>query len=269
MPSLPRLRAAFIHLVISLLIAGMAALLVFGIWYAPPFDQLSGGRELFLLLISVDVVLGPLLTFAIYNPNKSRGKITFDLAVIGTVQLAALIYGLHTVAAARPVHLVFEYDRFRVVHAADINTSHLPQAPKTLQTLPIWGPSTIAVRPLTAADKTTDAIFASLSGDEIANRPEAWRPYDAQAQNRVLRAALPLPELLAQFPQADPAAKAISQRTGLGIAELRYLPLQSRHLTWTAIIHPKSADIIGYLDIDGFGKPIGEQIEPAPQTPAK
>ena len=56
-----RLRASAIHLAISLSVATLAALVVFGWWYPYPYRELSGGRELFALVVAVDVVLGPLI----------------------------------------------------------------------------------------------------------------------------------------------------------------------------------------------------------------
>ena len=117
----PRFQAAGIHLCISLVIAALAATLVFALWYPYPYRDLSGGRELFTMLVSIDVILGPLLTLAVFNLKKPRAQLVRDLAIIGLVQLLALGYGLWTVYQARPVHMVFEMDRFRVTHAADID----------------------------------------------------------------------------------------------------------------------------------------------------
>ncbi|NTV87211.1 MAG: pilus assembly protein, partial [Burkholderiaceae bacterium] len=115
-----RARAAAVHLCISLLVAGVAAGLVFGLWYPYPYREISGGRELFLLVVAVDVVLGPLVTFVVFNRTKPRKELVRDLALVGLMQLAGLAYGLWTVHEARPVHLVFEIDRFRAVHAVDV-----------------------------------------------------------------------------------------------------------------------------------------------------
>ena len=99
-----RLRASAIHLAISLSIATLAALLVFGWWYPYPYRELSGGRELFTLVVAVDVVLGPLITLVIFNTTKTRRHLAMDFTVIGLLQVAALAYGLWTVFVARPVN---------------------------------------------------------------------------------------------------------------------------------------------------------------------
>ena len=124
-----RLRASTVHLGISLCIAALAAALVFGLWYPYPYGEISGGRELFLLVVAVDVVMGPLITLAIFNSTKPRRELIMDFTVVGALQLAALGYGLWTVFAARPVHLVFEYSRMSVVHAIDVDADLLAKAP--------------------------------------------------------------------------------------------------------------------------------------------
>lgn len=107
-----KFRAAGIHLSVSLAVAALAAWLVFGLWYPYPYREISGGRELFMLVTAVDVVLGPLMTLVVYNRTKSRREKLLDFSVIGALQIAALCYGLWTVAQSRPVHMVFGYDRF-------------------------------------------------------------------------------------------------------------------------------------------------------------
>ncbi len=69
-----KVRAFSIHLGAAFAIHMLAALLVFGLWYPYPLSEISGGRELFLLIVSVDVVMGPLITLAVFNPSKSRRK---------------------------------------------------------------------------------------------------------------------------------------------------------------------------------------------------
>ncbi|MGZ5132283.1 MAG: hypothetical protein ACXWJ1_13285 [Caldimonas sp.] len=81
----PRARAAGVHLLISAAVAGLAALLVFGLWYPGSYRLLAGGRDLFLLVTSVDVVIGPVLTFAIFNLAKGWRHLRRDLAVIGVL----------------------------------------------------------------------------------------------------------------------------------------------------------------------------------------
>ena len=247
----PRFQAAGIHLCISLVIAALAATLVFALWYPYPYRDLSGGRELFTMLVSIDVILGPLLTLAVFNLKKPRAELVRDLAIIGLVQLLALGYGLWTVYQARPVHMVFEMDRFRVTHAADIDPELLAKAPPSLQALPNTGPTTLAVRPLLNSEKFS-LTMAALSGAHMAFRPDLWQPYDADAAQRAWQAAKPATDLLKKYPAQQAALNQIAADAGLPVADLRFLPAQARDTVWSAILAPKTADIIGYLPVDGF-----------------
>ena len=62
-----RIHAASIHLGCSLVVAALAAGLVFTLWYPWPYRIISGGTELFALLVSVDAVLGPLVSFVVFD----------------------------------------------------------------------------------------------------------------------------------------------------------------------------------------------------------
>src|SRR3569833_3830178 len=67
--------------------------LYFG-WYRWPGWYLTGATTIVLMMAGIDVVLGPLLTFVIASPNKPRRELARDIAIIATVQLAAMGYGL-------------------------------------------------------------------------------------------------------------------------------------------------------------------------------
>lgn len=121
----PALAATAIHLLLSAAVALVCAVVVFALWYPPPFDELAKGRQLFLLVVAVDVVCGPLLTLIVFNPRKPRAELRRDLSVVVALQLAALTYGLVNVANARPIWLAFEGDRFRVVSVPDVNRRQL------------------------------------------------------------------------------------------------------------------------------------------------
>ena len=85
------------HLVVSLILASLAALLVFAVWYPYPYSELTGGLNLYTLVVSVDIVCGPLLTLVLASPKKKLRERITDFSLVGIIQLAALIYGLHSI----------------------------------------------------------------------------------------------------------------------------------------------------------------------------
>lgn len=246
-----RRKAALIHLGASAAVASLAGLLVFALWYPYPYRSVSGGRELFLILAAVDVILGPLVTLVIFNRAKPRRELVLDLSVVACIQLAALGYGLWTVAVARPVHLVFEFDRLRVVHGVDVPEELLPQTPAGVKALPWTGPTLLAVRPFRNADESASATLAALQGVQIAARPDFWQPWD-QARPRVQAAAQPVAALQRRKPAAAPVLDAALARIGRDAAQTRYLPLVSRKLAWVAFIDPATGDLVGFAPLDPF-----------------
>jgi hypothetical protein len=248
---LSKFRAFSIHLAISLTLALLAATLVFGFWYPYPYRDISGGRELFTIMMSVDVVLGPLITFTAFNPIKPRREKLFEFGAIGLLQFGALLYGLWTAAQARPVHTVFEYDRLRVIHAAEVPSELLSKAPAGLQTLPWTGPTYLSLRPLMAQEKI-DMTIAALEGLSLSARPELWQPYK-NGYGAILKAARPSSELAWRFPRQRPAIERALADTGVPIESLIYLPLIARQTTvWTAILDRRNARTVAYLPIDSF-----------------
>lgn len=245
-----RLTAFFIHLVFSLLIAGMAALLVFFVWYPYPYREISGGRELFTILVVVDVVLGPILTLSIYNRNKSRQALAFDLSAIGLTQLVALGYGLFTVFDARPAHLVFEYDRFRVVHANEIPTQLLPKTPVGINAIPMTGPTMLSVRPVTAAERA-DVGLAELAGLPISARPDFWQSY-ASAGPQIMRLGKPVSDLQTRFPGHSALIADGIRKSGRAADKLRYLPLAGRKQFWTAFIDQDNQQVVAVIALDPY-----------------
>lgn len=250
-PFAGRLRAAGIHLAISLTLAILAALLVFVVWYPYPYREISGGRELFLIVVAVDVVMGPLMTLAVFNIAKPRKELRRDLGIIGLLQLAALAYGLWTVAVARPVHLVFEIDRFRVVHAIDIPPEFLDRAPPELRQLPLAGPTLLSVRDFKDSNESFAATMAALQGAAIGARPDFWQPY-ATAKPQILARAKPLAELKARFPANKKEIDSALQTAGRVPLAVGYIPMVGRQTFWTVLIDLNTAEVLAFVPIDSF-----------------
>lgn len=244
-----RFVAASWHLLISAVVAAFAAGLVFGLWYPGPYRFLSGGRELFVLVVSVDVVLGPLLTFAVFNLDKGWPHLRRDLAVIGVIQLAGLGYGLHTVYIARPVAMVFEVDRFRVVTATDVNVAELAEAPPEFRALPLTGPRLLSVRMPKEGAESNRSLSMALRGIDLSQRPPFWRPYD-EARAAALARGRPVELLNRKYPDRTARFEATLAELGVPSAAARFLPVVARG-DWVVILDARG-DIAGFLQADGF-----------------
>jgi len=250
---IPALKAACIHLVGSAAVALVCVVLVFGLWYPPPFDVLAAGRELIFLIVVVDVTCGPLLTLVVFNPQKSAGELWRDMGLIVFLQSLALVYGLVCMAEARPVWLAFEGDRFRVVSVPDIEKKSLYQAPEELRNLSLSGPKLIGIRLIKNDDpEFPKSIQLAMQGVPPAFRPARWVPYKYQ-DKAVIAAAGSLKNLYAKHPDKKNILDKGIQNTGLRSDQLGYLPLASEGSNeWVVLIDLTDALPKAYLPIDAW-----------------
>lgn len=116
-----KLRFFLSHLSGSLLIAFLALLLVFGFWYPTPLAQAVGVMNLFLMMIVIDVIVGPFLSFLIYKEGKKT--LRMDLTIIIFLQFAILIYGLYSIEQGKPAYITYNLDRFELVRKNEIISS--------------------------------------------------------------------------------------------------------------------------------------------------
>lgn len=245
-------RLGLLHFAISLSVAGLIALLIFGLWYPFPYRELAGGRELFWIIISVDVVCGPLLTLVLAAPQKSRREWLVDIGLVAAIQVAALAYGLYVLSVARPVALVFEVDRFRVVTAAEIDAADIDQAPPNFRALPFTGPRLVGIRKANGSDEQFDSMTLGLAGVEPSMRPNWWMDYQAALPDVLLKAK-PIAQLRTRHPSEQVHIDAAIADTTLPENDLAWLPLVSRHSTaWVLVIDKKNGQPKAYLPLDGF-----------------
>ena len=101
-----KLKATGVHLSLSILVFIYLSYQIVFNWYPEPYFSVDGGWQGLRLVGAVDLVLGPLITFLIFDLSKSRRAILFDLTVIAVIQSGALFYGVYTTYYQRPVAIV-------------------------------------------------------------------------------------------------------------------------------------------------------------------
>lgn len=247
--SASRYRAAGIHLSISALIGAATLALMLFLWYPPPLFFGMGGNELALLIVGVDVAIGPLATLVVFNPRKKPLKLLlFDLSVIAALQIGALTYGIYAMHQGRPVFTVFTGEHLAVISAVELNPEDLAKGTRAeFRTLSLTGPRLVAVEPPTDPDESSSIAFAAFAGGGIQHFPKYYVPY-ADKRVEVLATARSLDEL-----EPGPADLARLQRylgtTDRSEAQLRCLPVNAKRAQMTAIIDARSGELLKILDI--------------------
>lgn len=242
-----RFKPFLIHLSISAVVAAVVAAVIFFVWYPHPYRTISGGAQLFFMIVSIDVIMGPLCTLIICKPEKSRLALGFDYCTIGLLQLAALIYGAWTMAVARPVHMVFERDLFRVAHATEIEKELLKDTPPGINALPLTGPDMLSIKLPEKTDARNASLDLALAGALEAFQPALWAPYDGKA---AFAAAREMDELRKRLPQAGAEIDAAVRAAGVPEGGLRWAAVVGRQfVTWTALLDAQGR-IAAYLPLD-------------------
>ena len=245
------IRAAGFHALCSVMVGLLTACIVFGVWFPFPYRELAGGRELFLLVVAVDVVCGPLLTMVIFNPEKPRIELWRDLGLVALIQIGALGFGLHTVWQARPLFLVQEIDRFKVIAEPVLDEAAVTALPAALQ--PHWWkkPMPVAIREPNDIKERNKVMFESVQGGrDYAERAEFYLPYEGKAALQSLKRAKPLQIFLEKYPDQQGAAQKLALEKSMNLNEWFYLPVIARQ-DWIAVLD-KQGQIQGFLKGDGF-----------------
>ena len=102
-----KLKASGIHLLISLAIFFCLLYIMITSWFPSPFFELEGGWQGVKILIFVDLILGPLLTFLVINKNKTTKQTFMDLSVIALIQVSALTWGVNNIYNQRIISISY------------------------------------------------------------------------------------------------------------------------------------------------------------------
>jgi len=243
-----RWKAAAVHLGISTCIGVGAAALIFGVWYPPPYSHAVGADQLVLLLLGVDVVLGPLLTLVVFKSGKKSLK--FDLAVIALMQACAFFYGMSVVVRARPAFIVGRVDRFVIVSANDLEEADFAKANKPeFRSAPWTGPKIVGAVIPTDIEQRNALMFSAVAGRDIEKFPQYYTEYEAVAPD-LLKRAKSLEELRRKWPGAAASIADFLRRETAEESSVVWLPLDARLANMTMLVDARSGKPLGALSFD-------------------
>lgn len=230
------------HLYISVLVALIVICVVFVLWYPSPLAKAAGVTHVFLMLLVIDVILGPLLGLLVYKEGKKTLKM--DLTVIILIQIAALSYGLYSIAQARPVWIAFNHDRFELVRNNELKTEHISHAQLQYQQ-PIWlQPQYVAVKqPIDPQEQKIEQMSAMLNGISLAQYPERYIAID-QAKTQIQSQVLDLSQLK-QWNDEKKIQVVFSQHPHAN----GWLPLETYGLAMVVLINREQAEVVKIVDL--------------------
>jgi hypothetical protein len=246
MHTMTRYRAAATYLLATCVVATAVFLPIYFFWYPGALFDRAGGRELFSLIVGVDLTIGPLLVFIIYKPDKKG--LAFDLATIAILQATALGYGVYVLFQSRPVYVVFVKDRFELIRANELEDANLEKATdRRFATLPWTGPRLVGARLPTDRKERHDLMFAAPSGIDVQHFPKYYVDY-AEVKPQVLARAEPLSRLRELNPDAAGRIAAMPGRYGVPADQLRFLPMRAGiDVDLAALVDARDAKVLDYV----------------------
>ena len=241
-----RWKASGIHFSISLMIGIFAFCMLYFVYYPQPYFEPAGASKLVFILLGVDVVLGPLLTLVVFKSGKKALKL--DLSVIAAVHMAALLYGLHIMWAARPVFVVASVDRLELVYAGDITdkafaAATYPEFSKESVTGPV-----LAVVRQPKPEENAEVMHITQAGSDLHFHPRYFVPATPAALTTFwahVKQIKDLPVNARKMSEAYMKAHGIDEK-------LVAVPLKGRVEQYTVLVDQNTKKIITALEVSAW-----------------
>lgn len=236
--------AASLHFLISVVIAIAVVAAMYFLWYPTPYFQAMGGGGLLMLVVGVDVVLGPLITLIIFDTKKKSLK--FDLMCVAMLQIAALAYGVSVMFQARPVYTVFNKDRFDVIIAADLNaTEHAKVTDATFKSVPLTGPQIVAIEPPNDMKEIQRMLASGIDSRAFS---QYYVAYDSKAKEAAA-ASQTLAQKQRLSPESAEKTRAYLAANGLDEGKVGVLPMYTRNNDMTVIVDRSTGKVLAIAPI--------------------
>lgn len=242
-----KFKAFVTHLGLSLFVVGAVLSIIVFVWYPSPLFSAMSGWEVVKILIGVDLILGPMLTFVIYKPNKPRLK--FDLTIIALVQISALVYGTFVFFKERPLYLVHAIDVFHIVSASEVDP--LKTHYEELKKIPLVGPRlAVALLPETEEERSKLTEEVMLDGlPDIERREEFYHPYENHL-DKVIERGVNINDYLDRDPDTKRKLEQFKQKHSDLLDQLVYVPLKTKYGFMTLAIDKRDGSLVGSMDIE-------------------
>ncbi|ENU38173.1 TfpX/TfpZ family type IV pilin accessory protein [Acinetobacter johnsonii] len=236
-----RIKYFLSHLFLSLIVALVIVGLTFFIWYPSPLDVAADVTHVFLMLLVIDIILGPILGLLIYKEGKKSLK--FDLTVIILLQLSALCYGIYSIEQGRPAWLVFYADRFELVRKNEIIQDNIANALPQYQQSSWFKPQYVTVEFSEDVNQRNYDMFTEVFGGiSLAQRPERYVELN-KAKKQMQQRAQKL-ELLQQYNNKADVEKILAKYP----QATAFLPMKANAVDMTVLIDQK-ANVVKIVDL--------------------
>ena len=242
-----KLKASLTHLALSGVVVGSIFLIIFFAWYPYPYFEIRGAGDIVLILIGVDLVLGPLLTFIVYKPKKK--SLVFDLSVIVIIQLAGLVYGVNAIYQERPYFMVYAVDRFTLLAEKDVDFSQIKD--ETLKEKPGVGPVMVLAKMPEDVQEQQKLMMEVVMENkpDLDRRPKYWIPYRENLDIVFARTKTLQDLKIKRESVANLVDKIVAKHSG-GIDDLAFAPIIGKNGDFAVVLERETGRLVDAIDVD-------------------
>ena len=237
-----RVRFFSIHFLCSVLIILIASAIIFGLWYPEPLAKALGVTPLFLMLILIDIVIGPLFGWLVYKEGKKTLK--FDLSVVIVLQICAFSYGFYAIAQGRPAWIVFDSLNFTVVKNSDIETKNIDQAKAEFQQSSWFKPAFVTTQFSSVSPQKTLLNSATKPQSNLYIHYPVYYTNIASAKMSIPLSALPL-SLLEKYNDKN----IVDKMTGKNPQADAWIALSAPVQDMVVLIDKEKGEVIKIVDL--------------------
>lgn len=226
-----------------LLLVGVVRLL----WYPGGYFAIFGVDKLLLILVTVNLVIGPGLSAFVWKPGKKGMKM--DLWLLAGVEIVATIVAMSLLYMRQPYFTVFAVDRFEAVSWREVDVAQIgdPELRRRPGHEPRLVYAELPSDPEVFDRLIDETVFGGMQ--DIDRRPEFWKPYSAGIPS-VKAAAKPLDELLGgNDSRASRLARWLTRQTGSS-GDYVYLPIRGKSGDATMILHADLGFPVAIVAVD-------------------
>lgn len=240
-----KFKASIIHLGLSILLVGLVIGSILFFFFPQIFIGISDFKEIATILITVDLILGPILTFVVFQPNKKSLK--FDLSTIAAIQIAALVYGAYSLFQVHPVYITFNIDRFTLISAKDAEPEKAKYDEFKVSKF-TTAKLAFAKMPEDREKRNEVTLVAALGGGDLEQRVEYYEPYNENI-NKILAKGID-PELIFSKVIKDKNIESFVNKHQENIDNFVFLPINSAKKEAIVVLDRQTALPIATINSD-------------------
>ncbi|MEK5758333.1 TfpX/TfpZ family type IV pilin accessory protein [Acinetobacter variabilis] len=230
------------HLVLSLFVGLVIILIVFLVWYPTPLATATGVTHLFLMMLAIDIVIGPILGLIVYKDNLKVFR--RDLSFICILQVIAMGYGVYTIAQGRPAWLVYSIDRFELVRNNELIYKDFDNIQEEYKSPSWFGPKIVGSQLSNNLNTRSNEMFEDiLGGVSLAQKPKYYT--DFKEVNTELQKNIQDAKLLVQFNNANLVQQTLKRYPDAD----SFVPLKANELDMTVLLHKQTGKVIAIVNL--------------------